>query len=153
MNTLQSSYRAVIEHITADIETLKQNGQATDAALQKHCDLLLRRMNALNDRRDLAISGFRKQLETYLFLCENFWKEQHGKIYETRMDELLIIKKQVVKIHSLTGFDACYALLLAIKPLRTILPPRQFVEHAAALAALEKIKADCQKQLATYIKI
>ena len=155
MNSLQSSYQAVISHIAADIQALRQNGQIADTkplkTLQKNLEWLTHRMSTLNDRRDITISGFGKRLEAYLYMCENFWKERHGRTYETRMDDLLETKKRVAKIHSLTGFDACYALLLALKPMRSVLPLVQYDEHAPALAALEAIKEDCYQQLGTYI--
>jgi hypothetical protein len=157
MNTLQTSYQAVIEHIAADIENLRPNGHAADTenlnALQTNREWLMCRMNRLNERREQIINGFGKRLEAYLFLCENFWKERHGRTYENRMDDLLAVKKEVAGIHSLTGFDACYALLLMLKRLRSILPPRQYDEHAPALTALESIKSECQRQMATYIKV
>ena len=68
------------------------------------------------------------------------------------MDELLEVKRQVTKIYSLSGWDACFALMLALKPMRSVLPLRQYKEHhAPALAALEAIKGDCYAQLRTYI--
>ena len=157
MNTLQTSYSAVINHIAANIQALQESGKTADTkhlkTLQKNLEWLTRRMSTLNDRRNLVISGYGKRLEAYLYMCENFWKERHGRTYETRMDDLLEVKKRVAKIHALTGFDTCYALLLTLKPLRNILPPRQYSEHKPALSALESIKSDCQEQLATYIKI
>ena len=66
------------------------------------------------------------------------------------MDELLEVKKQVTKIYSLTDYDACYALMLAIKPMRGILPLQQYDEYAPALATLETIKSECYEQLRTY---
>ena len=68
------------------------------------------------------------------------------------MDELLEVKRQVTKIYALSGWDACFALMLAIKPMRSVLPLRQYDEHAPALEALEAIKRDCYEQLATYLK-
>jgi hypothetical protein len=68
------------------------------------------------------------------------------------MDELFEVRKRVIRIYSLTGFDACYALLLAIKPMRSVLPLKQYNEYVPALSALEKIKQECYEQLGTYIK-
>jgi hypothetical protein len=156
MNTMQASYLAVINHITADMESLKQNGQKNDQAtlklLQTHHDWLVCRMTILNDQRDQIISGFRIQLEAYLSLCDKFWKERHERTYEKKMDILFETKQRVVKIYSLTGFDACYELTLTIKHLRGILPLKQYDEYAPALAALEAIKNDCYEQLGTYLK-
>jgi len=157
MNTLQINYQAVIEHVTADMEALQKSGQPADKAnlklLQKNCDWLACRRDALEQRRTRVISGFYAQLEGYLRQCENFWKEKHGRTYEVKMDELLEVKKQVTKIYSLTGYDACYALMLAIKPMRSVLPLRQYDEYAPALDALEAIKKACYEQMGTYIKI
>ena len=157
MSTLQSSYQAVIEHIAADIETLQNSGEPADAAnlklLRERRDWLIYRRDALEERRSRVISGFALQLDGYLHQCENFWKEKHGRTYEAKMDELLEVKRRVVKIYSLSGFDACYALMLAIKPMRSILPLRQYEEYAPALAALEAIKKACYEQLGTYIKV
>ena len=160
MNTLHANYQAVINHIAADIQIRgsRGNGECRDCKdslemlINQH-DWLVCRMDALEERRTRAISGFHHQLEAYLHQCERFWKERHGRTYETKMDELLIVKKRVTKIYSLSGWDACYALLLAIKPLRGILPLRQYGEYAPALAALEAIKRACDEQLGTYIKI
>ena len=119
--------------------------------LQYLHDWLVSRSNALETRRSRVISGFHKQLEGYLSLCEKFWKERHGRTYENKLDELFEVKKRVSKIYRLRGFDACYALMLAIKPMREILPLKQYDEYAPALAALEAIKSACYEQLATYI--
>ena len=100
-----------------------------------------------------TLQSSNRALESYLSLCEKFWKERHERTYEKKMDALLETKKRVAKIHSLTGFDACYALLLTLKHLRHILPLPQYDEHAPALSALEAIKEDCQEQLCTYIKV
>jgi predicted component of type VI protein secretion system len=97
--------------------------------------------------RDCIIAGFRKRLDDYLRQCERFWKGTHERTYEKKMAQLHEAKQRVVKIYALSGFDACYALLLALKHLRAILPLPKYPEHAAAL---EAIKADCQKQLGTY---
>jgi len=157
MNTLQVNYQAVIEHVAADMETLQKSGEPTDRAnlklLRKLHDLLIFRRDALEQRRTLVISGLYVRLDGYMRQCETFWKEKHGRTYEVKMDELLEVKKRVVKIYSLSGFDACYALMLAIKPMRTILPLRQYDEYTPALAALEAIKRECYEQLGTYIKI
>ena len=152
MNTLQLSYQEVIDHIAADIESLQESGQATDTVLQKCHDLLVYRKDTLNERRNRDISGFKNRLDACLSLCEQFWKERHGRTYEKKMDELFEVRKRVIRIYSLTGFDACYALLLAIKPMRGILPLKQYDEYAPALSALEKIKQECQEQLGTYIQ-
>jgi len=148
MNALQTSYQAVIDHINADMQ---KNRQPTDKLLRKCHDWLVSRRDTLNERRDRDISGFKSRLEAYLLLCEKFWKERHGRTYEKKMDELFEVKRRVVKIYSLSGFDACYALLLALKPLRSVLPLAQYEEHAPAFAALEAIKEDCYQQLGTYI--
>ena len=148
MNALQTSYQAVIDHINADMQ---KNRQPTDKLLRKCHDWLVSRRDTLNERRDRDISGFKSRLEAYLLLCEKFWKERHGRTYEKKMDELFEVKRRVVKIYSLSGFDACYALLLALKQLRSVLPLAQYEEHAPAFAALEAIKEDCYQQLGTYI--
>jgi hypothetical protein len=157
MNALKSNYQAVIEHIAADIKTLQQSGDTADAVslkmLQKRHEWLVYRMRALDKCRDRAILGFRTGLEAYFSVCEKFWKEQHGRTYEKRMEQLFEVKKRLAEIYSLTGFDACYALLLTLKHLRAILPLPQYSEHAPALEALEAIKEDCQTQLGTYIKV
>jgi hypothetical protein len=143
--------------VAADIETLQQNGHPNDAAvlklLRKRHQWLVCRKDRLNDRRDLIISGFKPDLEAYLNQCETFWKDWHGRTYEKKMDDLLEVKRRVVKIYSLTGFDACYALLLTLKPLRGILPLPQYDEHTPALSVLEQIKSECITQLGTYIKV
>ena len=155
MNTLQTHYQAVIEHVAADVEKLKNSELPADVAnlkrLQKRLEWLLCRRDTLEERRTRVISGFHRQLEAYMSQCETFWKEKHGRIYEAKMDELLEVKRQVTQIYALSGWDACYALMLAIKPMRNILPPRQYKEHAPALAALEAIKEDCYAQLRTYL--
>ena len=157
MNTLQDNYQAVIDHITADIATLQKSGESGNTAdlqrLQKHRDWLLCRHDEMEERRAHTILGFHKQLEDYMRQCEIFWKERHGRTYEAKMDELLEVKKQVTKIYALTGWEACYALTLAIKPMRSVLPLRQYDEYAPALEALENIKRECYEQLRTYIKI
>ena len=156
MNTLQTHYQAVIEHVAADADKLKNSGQPADVAnlkrLQKRLEWLACRRDTLEERRDRVISGFHRQLEAYMSQCETFWKEKHGRTYEAKMDELLEVKRQVTKIYALSGWDACFALMLAIKPLRNVLPFRQYKEHAPALATLETIKKDCYEQLATYLK-
>jgi adenylate kinase family enzyme len=156
MNTLQTNYRAVIDHIAADIQTLQQNGQTADTAilrlLQERHDWLTCRMGTLNELRDVAICGFRHSLEAYMCLCERFWKDQHERTYEKKLKQLHEAKERVIHIYSLTGYDACYALMLTLKHLRSILPLPQYAEFAPALAALEAIKCDCYEQLGTYIK-
>jgi hypothetical protein len=126
MNTLLTNYQAVIDHVAADIDRLQQNGQPGDTAtikiLRKRLLWLVCRKDKLNERRELIISGFKPDLEAYLYRCETFWKERHGRIYEKKIEKLLEVKRRVVKIYSLGGFDACYALLLALKPMRGILP-------------------------------
>ena len=157
MNTLQDHYQAVIDHITADIETLQKRGESGETAdlrrLQKRLCWLVCRRDELSERRARIISGFHKQLGAYMQQCETFWKDKHGRTYEAKMDELLEVKRQVTKIYALSGWDACYALMLAIKPMRGVLPLRQYDEHTPALEALEAIKEDCYAQLRTYIKI
>ena len=155
MNTLQDNYQAVIDHVSADIETLQKSGHEGDTAnakrLQRGFDWLVCRRDALEERRARAILGFHRQLETYMQLCETFWKERHERTYEAKMEELLKVRKQVTKIYSLSGWDACYALMLALKPMRTVLPLHQYSEHAPALEALETLKRECYEQLGTYI--
>ena len=101
-------------------------------------------MNTLKERNN--------RLYAYLHLCEHFWKFRHERTYEEKMKQLDEARRRVINIHYLTGFDACYALLLALKHLRAILPLPQYDEHAPAFAALEAIKEDCYQQLGTYIK-
>ena len=160
MNSLRISYQAVIEHVAGDIggngdfcdgRDGRDSRDGRDRLVVLH-DWLVCRRDALEERRACAISGFNRKLEAYLNQCEKFWKERHGRTYETKMDELLEVKKRVVKIYSLTGYDACNALMLALKPMRSILPLRQYDEHAPALAALEAIKKECYEQLGTYLK-
>ena len=154
MNSLRISYQAVIEHVAGDIGgngDFCDGSDGRDRLVVLH-DWLVCRRDALEKRRARTISGFYLQLEGYLQQCETFWKKRHGRTYEKKMDELLEVKKRVTKIYSLSGWDACYALLLAIKPMRGILPLRQYDEHAPALAALEAIKKECDEQLGTYIK-
>ena len=93
-----------------------------------------------------------QELEAYLSLCERFWKEQHERTYEKKLNELFEVKRRATRIYSLSGFDAYYTLFITLKPLRNILPLPRYGEHAAALSALEKIKQECQKQLCEYIK-
>ena len=150
MNTLHANYQAVINHVAADIQKSEQPTEKQ--ILQKNLNWLVCRRDALEERRTCIITGFNKKLEDYLKQCENFWKERHGRTYETKMDELLEVKKRVSKIYSLTGYDACNALMLALKPMRGVLPLRHYSEHAPALAALEKIKKECYEQLGTYLK-
>ena len=157
MNALKISYQEVIDHIAADIETLKQSGQIADTAssalLRERREWLICRRDRLNEQRKQVISGFNERLEAYMFLCERFWKGKHERTYEKRLAQLHEAKQRVVKIHSLTGFDACHALLLTLKHLRAILPLQQYPEYAPALAALEAIKEDCYQQLSTYLKV
>ena len=157
MSTLQSSYRAVINHIAADIETLRKGGQTADMVslnlLQKRKEWLIYRSDSLNTDRDRIIAGFQKRLDDYLRHCERFWQSGHSRTYEKRLRHLHETKQRVLKIYAHTGFDACYALLLTLKHLRAILPLPQYSEHAPALAALEAIKADCYEQLGTYISV
>jgi len=157
MNTLQESYQEVIDHLAADIETLQEGGQIDDAVslnlLQERLDWLVCRMDRLDEQRNRIISGFKRRLDDYLYQCECFWKSKHTRTYEKRMQELHETKRRVAKIYSLSGYDACYSLLLTLKHLRAILPLPQYAEHAPALKALEAIKADCQQQLGTYLKI
>ena len=157
MNTLQVNYQAVIDHIAADMEILQHAGQIADTVtfnvLQDRHEWLICRRDRLNEQRSRVISGFNERLEAYMFLCEHFWKGKHERTYEKRLAQLHEAKQRVVKIHSLTGFDACHALMLTLKHLRAILPLQQYPEHAPALAALEAIKEDCYQQLSTYIKV
>jgi len=114
MNALKISYQEVIDHIAADIETLKQSGQIADTAssalLRERREWLICRRDRLNEQRKQVISGFNERLEAYMFLCERFWKGKHERTYEKRLAQLHEAKQRVVKIHSLTGFDACHAL-------------------------------------------
>ena len=91
------------------------------------------------------------QLDDYIRQCERFWKGTHERTYEKKLAQLHEAKQRVIKVYALSGFDACYALTLALKHLRAILPLRQYPEHAPALEALEAIKADCYEQLGTYL--
>jgi hypothetical protein len=150
MNTLQTHYQAVIDHIAADIQKNRQ--QTETELLQTYYDWLVCRKDTLNERRDRDISGFKNRLDAYLCQCEKFWKVRHERTYEKKLDELFEVKKRVIKIYSLSGFDACYALMLALKPMRSVLPLPQYDEHAPALAALEAIKDNCYRQLVTYLK-
>ena len=156
MNNLQINYQAVIDHVAADIEALQKRKQPNDTAnlkrLQKRLEWLLCRRDALEERRTRVISGFHRQLEAYMCQCEIFWKNKHGRTYEAKMDELLEVERQVTKIYALSGWDACFALMLALKPMRSVLPLSQYREHAPALAALEAIEEDCYAQLRTYLK-
>ena len=156
MNTLKDSYMTVIEHIAADMVTLKHDGQIADATplnvLQQRNDWLISRMIGLDGQRRKIISEMNSRLNAYLYQCERFWKCRHERTYEKKLKQLDEAKRRIINIHYLTGFDACYALLLALKHLRAILPLPGYDEHAPVLAALEGIKEDCQKQLATYIK-
>ena len=90
-------------------------------------------------------------LEAYLSLCERFWKEQHERTYEKKLNELFEVKRRATRIYSLSGFDAYYTLLLSLKQMRSILPLKQYNEYVPALSALEKIKQECQEQLCAYI--
>jgi hypothetical protein len=157
MNTLQSNYQAVIDHIAADMEALRQNRQTTDTEtlqlLQKQHEWLACRRDNLNDRRDQIIAELKTRTDAFLSLCDKFWKERHERTYEKKMLQLFETKQRVAKIYSLTGWDACYELMLALKHLRSILPLKQYPEHAPALEMLEAIKADCYQQLGTYLKI
>jgi len=150
MNSLHANYQAVINHVADDIQKSEQPSERV--MLQERHDWLVCRRDALEDCRERAISGFNKKLEAYLHQCETFWKERHERTYEAKMDELLEVKKRVSKIYALTGYDACNALMLAIKPMRSILPLRKYDEYAPALAALEHIKSECYEQLGTYLK-
>jgi hypothetical protein len=155
MNTIQKAYQTVIDHIAADIETLKQDGHIADTLslykLEKRREWLISRKDRLNGQRKKAISEFNNRLDAYLRQCEKFWKAQHERAYEKKLKQLDETKKRVIAIYSLSGFDACYALLLALKHLRAILPLAQYADYKPLLAALEGIKEDCQKQLSTYI--
>ena len=154
MSTLQSNYRAVIEHIAADIETLRKGGliadTSTPALLGERHEWLILRRERLYAQRNQIILGFRKRLDDYLSNCERFWQSRHDRTYEKKLCLLHETKQRVVKIYALSGFDACHALLLTLKHLREILPLPQYDEHAPALEALEAIKRDCYEQLATY---
>jgi len=156
MNTLKEHYQAVIEHIAADIETLRKSGEIADAVslnlLQKRHEWLVLRRDRLKEQRKQVISGFQKQLDGYLHQCEGFWKGKHERTYEKKLAQLNEAKKRVANVYSLTGWDACYALTLTLKHLRAILPLQQYAEHKPALAALEAIKEDCYQQLGTYLK-
>jgi hypothetical protein len=110
-------------------------------------------MDGLDEQRDQIISGFKNRLDAYLCQCEHFWKLKHNKKKKQRMLQLQDTRQRVAKIYSLTGWDACFALTLALKYLRGILPLPHYAEHAPALKALETIKADCYKQLGTYLKV
>ena len=157
MNTLKVSYQEVIDHIAADIKKLQQGGQIADTAssalLWERHEWLVCRKDRLNEQREQVISRFKNSLDGYLHQCEHFWKSKHERTYEKKLAQLNEAKQRVVRIYALTGFDACYALLLALKHLRAILPLRQYPEHAPALAALEAIKEDCYQQFRTYLKI
>ena len=157
MNTLQANYQAVIEHVATDIEKLQNSGQPNDTAnlklLQKRHEWLISRMDKLNGQRNRIISETNNRLDAYLFQCERFWKARHERTYEKKLQQLDEAKRRVIHIHTLTGFDACYALMLTLKHLRCVLPLPQYAEHAPALEALEHIKKDCYEQLRTYIKI
>jgi DNA repair exonuclease SbcCD ATPase subunit len=156
MNSLKEHYQAVIEHIAADIKTLLQSGEIADAVslklLQKRHEWLIYRRDRLNEQRKQIISGFRKQLDAYLCQCEGFWKSKHERTYEKKLAQLNEAKRRVAQVYALSGFDACYALMLTLKHLRSILPLPQYEEYAPALAAMEAIKDDCYRQLGTYIK-
>jgi len=157
MSTLKSSYRAVIDHIAADIETLRQGGMIADTAspvlLRERHEWLVCQKERLNTERDRIIAGFQKRLDDYLRQCEGFWQSGHSRTYEKKLRQLHETKQRVIKIYALTGWDACFALLLTLKHLRSILPLPKYPEHKSALAALEAIKADCQIQLGTYISV
>ena len=154
MNRLQANYQAVIEHIAADIRKRENNdGEDTTEMLNFLHDWLVCRRGALEERRSRAILGFHKKMEAYLSMCENFWKNRHGRTYEAKLDELFEVKKRVSKIYRLSGFDACCAIMLAVKPMREILPLKQYDEYAPALATLENIKDECYEQLGTCISI
>jgi len=157
MNTLKDSYMTVIEHVAADLATLKHGGQIADTisltVLQQRNDWLISRMIGLDGQRRKVISEMNNRLEAYLCQCERFWKCRHERAYEKKLKQLDEAQRRVINISTLTGFDACYALLLALKHLRAILPLPGYEEHKPALAALEGIKKDCQEQLATYIKV
>jgi hypothetical protein len=153
MNTLQSSYQAVIEHIAAEMESMKKSGQTADIQLfQERCAWLSNRQDRLNDRRNEMITAFNSRLDKYLRRCETFWQNQHERAYEKKLKQLHEAKRRAVAIYSLTGWDACFALMLALKHLRAILPLTKYPEYAPALKALEAIKEDCYQQLSTYIK-
>jgi hypothetical protein len=157
MNTLQTSYQAVIEHIAADVAILKQDGHIADTLslykLQKRHEWLVSRKDRLHEQHKQIISGFKNRLDAYLYQCEHFWQNQHERTYDKKLKQLHEAKQRVVAIYSLTGWDACYALMLTLKHLRAILPLPQYPEHAPALAALEAIKEDCYQQISTYIKV
>jgi len=91
------------------------------------------------------------QLDDYIRQCERFWKGTHERTYEKKLAQLHEAKQRVIHIYALSGFDACYALTLALKHLRAILPLSKYPEHAPALEALEAIKADCYEELGTYL--
>ena len=157
MNTLKKSYQEVLDHLAADIETLQQGGQISDMAtlsqFQERHDWLVSRKNRLNEQRKQIISGLKNRLDAYLCQCEGFWKSNQTRTYEKKMYQLHDTRLRVIRIYSLTGWSACYALMLTLKHLRSILPLPQYAEYAPALAALESIKNDCYEQVASYLKI
>ena len=92
------------------------------------------------------------RLNDYLRQCEAFWKEKHERTYEKKLAQLNEAKKRVANVYALTGYDACYALMLALRHLRAVLPLPKYPEHATALEALEAIKTECYEELGTHFK-
>jgi hypothetical protein len=95
--------------------------------------------------------GCQKRLDDYLRQCERFWKDRHERTYEKKLSQIDEAKQRVIKIYALAGFDACYALLLALKHLRAILPLAHYPEYAQAIKEFEAIKEDCQERLGAFI--
>ena len=91
----------------------------------------------------------KERLTRYIGLCDAFWKECHSRTYEQKMDDLFEAKRLVVGMYALSESDLYYALFLALKRLRKILPLEQYPEYREALALYEDIRADCLEYMKT----
>ena len=89
------------------------------------------------------------QLNRYIGFCDAFWKECHSRTYEQKMDDLFEAKRLVVGMYALSESDLYYALFLALKHLRKILPLEQYPEYEEAETLFEQIKVDCLEYMKT----
>ena len=86
-------------------------------------------------------------LNSYVSLCENYWKESHGFVHEQKMDELLRVKCLVVRMYALSGFDLYYALFVVLRHLRKVMPPIEQPDYANINEVFEQIRIECMTQI------
>ena len=156
IHTLHTCYQDVIYHIAVELRSRQHAGRAEDAIavnlLRKRHAWLTERMNTLAECRQRTIRLLHRQLDAYIEMCEDFWKEVHPKTYEEKMDILLEAKKKAALLYSLSGFDAYYMLFTSLKLFRSLLPGEGQIQRDRAVDALQAIKENCTLHLRSYLK-